>query len=231
MDRIEPSPFASLDGVTIFHGDCQTIMQMFAAASVDFILTDPPYLVNYSGRWDGERRTIIGDNNANWLVPAYREMFRVLKPNSFMVTFYGWPHADAFVGTFKTLGFRIVSHFAFVKNIWGLGRYTRGQHETAYLLAKGRPPIPDKGISDVIEWMRENDALHPNQKPVSALRPLIETFAAESGIVLDPFMGSGSTLLAARDFGLSAIGIECEERWCRYARSRLSQQILFPINC
>ncbi|KAJ3053072.1 hypothetical protein HK102_011784, partial [Quaeritorhiza haematococci] len=124
--------------------------------------------------WDGEKTTIVGDDDVSWVAPAYREMHRLLKDDGFIVTFYGWPHSDVFVGTFKQLGFRIVSHLAFVKNVWGLGRFTRGQHETAYLLAKGRPEAPNPAGSDVIEWMREKDAAHPNQKPVSALYPLIE---------------------------------------------------------
>ena len=75
---------------------------------------------------------------------------------------------------------------------------------------------------------RDTDALHPNQKPVGGLHPLIRMFTPASGTILDPFMGSGSTLLAARDFGLDAIGIDCEIRWCRYAALRLSQGLLFP---
>src|SRR5262249_51358107 len=96
--------------------------------------------------------------------------------------FYGWPHSDIFAGTFKALGFRIVSHLAFVKNVWGLGRFTRGQHETAFLLAKGRPKILDDAISDVIEWTREQDAAHPNQSP---FRPCIcSSKATHLGAVL-----------------------------------------------
>ncbi len=102
------------------------------------------------------------------------------------------------------------------------------EHETAYLLAKGRPPAPACGISDVIEWEREQGAVHPNQKPVAALYPLIAAYAPPGGVVLDPFLGSGSTLRAAKDYGLRAIGIEVEERYCRYAAERLRQRILFP---
>ena len=176
------------------------------------LLTDPPYLVNYRGRWDGDRKTIVGDDDPSWLVPAFTEIWRVLKRDSFAISFYCWTcTADLFVGTFKATGFRPVSHLAFVKNVWGLGRFTRGQHETAYLLAKGRPKPPPRGISDVIEWERELDAVHPNQKPVAALYPLIAAYAPPGGVVLDPFMGSGSTLRAAKDFGLNAIGVEIEE--------------------
>jgi site-specific DNA-methyltransferase (adenine-specific) len=196
---------------------------------VDLVITDPPYLVNYQGRWDGRRRVIVGDDDPHWLAPAYRELWRVLKPDSFAVSFYGWPHADLFVGVFKEVGFRLVSHLVFVKNVWGLGRFTRGQHETAYLLAKGRPPIPERGISDVIDWERETNAFHPNQKPVAAIRPLIAAYGPAQGTVLDPFMGSGSTLRAAKDFGLDAIGIDVDRRYCVLAAGRMAQGILFPL--
>jgi site-specific DNA-methyltransferase (adenine-specific) len=152
-----------------------------------------------------------------------------LEPDSFCVSFYGWPHTDLFVGVWKALGFRLVSHLAFVKRTWGLGRFTRSQHETAYLLAKGRPQPPESGISDVVEWQREPDAIHPNQKPTEALYPLLAAFARQGGIVLDPFMGCGSTLRAAKDFGLRAVGIEIERRYCEFASERMAQGILFPL--
>src|SRR5262249_22629738 len=108
------------------------------------------------------------------------------------------------------------------------GRFTRGQHEVAYLLAKGRPAIPQRAISDVIEWEREQDAFHPNQKPVAALVPLVLSYAEKGQTVLDPFMGSGSTLLAGRDCGNRAIGIETEFRYCELAAKRMEQRDLFP---
>ena len=217
------------NGIRIFHDDCLRVLPDLPAESIDLCLVDPPYLVGYRGRWDGDRRIIVGDEDPAWLAPAFSEIFRVMKKDTFCVSFYGWPHADVFVGLWKKIGFRLVSHLAFVKNVWGLGRFTRGQHETAYLLAKGHPSIPENAISDTIEWEREQDAFHPNQKPVTALYPLVAAFAPEQGVVLDPFMGSGSSLRAAKDFGLAAIGIEIEERYCRYAANRMAQEILFPL--
>src|SRR5512135_3074076 len=225
---IGTNPYYESDGVTIYRDDCRRILPLLPNGSIDFVLTDPPYLMKHVGRWDGERKTIVGDDDPSWLVPVFSEIWRVLKPDSFEVSFYGWQAADLFVRTFKALGFRLVSHLAFVKNVWGLGRYTRGQHEAVYLLAKGRPAAPARGISDVIEWEREQDAVHPNQKPVAALYPLVAAYAPPGGVVLDPFLGSGSTLRAAKDSGLGAIGIEVEERYCRYAAERLRQQVLFP---
>ena len=139
--------------------------------SADFVLTDPPYLVGYGGRWDEIRRSIVGDDDPVWFRPAFTELWRVLKQDAFAVSFYGWPHADIFAGGFKAIGFRLVSHLDFVKNVWGLGRFTRGQHETAYLLAKGHPPVPDAPVGDVFDWVREAVTVHPNQKPVGPTAP------------------------------------------------------------
>jgi adenine-specific DNA-methyltransferase len=104
-------------------------------------------------------------------------------------------------------------------------------HSHVFFLAmtEGRPAIPARPISDTIEWEREPNAFHPNQKPVSALHPLIAAYAPVNGIVLDPFMGSGSSLRAAKDFGHAAIGIEIEEHYCRCAANRMAQGVLFPL--
>jgi site-specific DNA-methyltransferase (adenine-specific) len=78
---------------TIVHSDCIEIMRQMPANSVDLIVTDPPYLVNYRDRTG---RTIQNDANADWLRPAMREAFRVLKQNRLMLCFYGWNRVDKF---------------------------------------------------------------------------------------------------------------------------------------
>jgi adenine-specific DNA-methyltransferase len=218
--------FYNQQGITIYHGDCQIVLPELPAASVHFVLTDPPYLVGYRGRWDSPNEQIVGDTDPTWVEPVYRELWRVLKPDSFCVSFYGWPHCDTFLGLWKAIGFRPVSHLAFVKRQWGLGRFTRGSHETAYLLAKGHPPIPETAPSDVFDWSRESRTFHPNQKPVAALTTVLDVFCPSGGTVLDPFMGSGSTLRAAKDLGLPAIGIEIEAEYCRKAALRMAQQVI-----
>ena len=75
-------------------------------------------------------------------------------------------------------------------------------------------------------WNKENGA-HPTQKPVGLVAKLIRLFGDEGGTVLDPFAGSGTSLLAARDCGCKAIGIEREEKYCEIAARRLSQGVLF----
>ena len=72
---------------TIILGDCVNGMRNLAPASVDFVLTDPPYLVDYQSR-DG--RKVANDRNGEWLRPAFSQIYRVMKPASFCVSFYGW---------------------------------------------------------------------------------------------------------------------------------------------
>ena len=216
------SPYYQHSDVTIYQGNCPDVMPFLPANSVDLVLTDPPYLVGYEGRWDSDRRQIVGDRDPSWLEPAFANIWRLLRDDSFCISFYGWPHIDLFLGLWKKIGFRPVSHLAFVKSHWGLGRFTRGRHETAFLLAKGRPAKPTKAIPDVIDWKRDRVKLHPNQKPVAALVPLLRTFCGDGDVVLDPFMGSGSTIVGASNLGMNAIGIEIESRYCKSAVNRLS---------
>jgi site-specific DNA-methyltransferase (adenine-specific) len=193
---------------------------------VDFTCTDAPYGVAYRGRFDRKRAPIAGDEDLSWVEPVYREVFRVMRPDTLAVFFYGWPHAETFLAAWKRVGFRPVSHLCFIKNMPGLGRFTRNKHETAFLVAKGHPAPPQKAIADTIEWQREDDAFHPNQKPLAVITQLLAVYAPEDGLVLDPFLGSGTTLRAAKDLGLSAIGVEIEKDYCERAARRLTQGVL-----
>ncbi len=203
---------------TILNADCVKAMQTLPAASVDFILTDPPYLINYKSR-DG--RTVPNDDNDKWLLPAFCQMYRVLTRNSFCVSFYGWKNADLFLTAYRTAGFRVIGHLAFPKRYTSNKGYLRGQHECAHLLAKGYPKEPAYTIGDVIDWTYSGNKLHPTQKPLSVLLPLIETFSAPGSLVLDPFCGSASTLLAAKSLGRNYLGIELDTKYHAIASRRL----------
>jgi DNA modification methylase len=89
---------APITGGTILHGDCIALMGAMPADSVDCIVTDPPYVARYRSR-DG--RGVPNDDNATWMAPAFAEMHRVLKPDSFCVSFYGWPKADLFIAAWR----------------------------------------------------------------------------------------------------------------------------------
>jgi site-specific DNA-methyltransferase (adenine-specific) len=199
-------------------GDCCELMRALPSESVDFVLTDPPYLVGYEDR---SGRTLAGDKKGDWLKPAFAQMFRVLKPHSLCVSFYGWSKTDEFYAAWKAAGFRVVGHITFPKRYTSSTRLMRYQHENAYLLAKGNPQQPAHVIGDVVDWTYSGNKLHPTQKPLQVLTPLIESFCPRRGVVLDPFAGSASTLVAAHAAGRQYVGMEIEAHMHQIATQRL----------
>ena len=204
----------------IIAGDCVKVMQEMPTGSIDFIATDPPYLVNYTSR-DG--RSVANDDRDEWLMPAFGEMYRVLKYNSFLVCFYGWNRLDRFFAAWKQAGFHPVGHLVYVKPYHSNGGYVRYSHEEAYLLAKGVPDTPPVLLRDVLEWQYTGNTLHPTQKPVMAMLPLIMAFSRVREIVLDPFVGSGTTAVAAKQLGRRFIGIEIDPIIAQQADERVKQ--------
>ncbi|HAT3512940.1 TPA: DNA methylase [Aeromonas hydrophila] len=200
-------------------GNCIDVMGKIPTGAIDFILTDPPYLVGFKDRGG---REIANDKSDEWLVPASKEMYRVLKPNSLAVSFYGWNRVDKFVNAWKTAGFRIVGHLVFTKPYSSKATFVGYRHECAYLLAKGKPPLPEAPIPDVLEWEYSGNRHHPTEKPVSTLEPIIEAFTRPGDIVLDPFAGSGSTCVAAAKLGRRFIGVELLPQYHKEAIGRLS---------
>jgi DNA modification methylase len=214
MNRTE----RSLD--TVMHGDCINVMADLDADSVDFVLTDPPYVVSYRDR---SGRSIANDDNDAWLLPAFWQIHRVMKDSTLCVSFYGWHKIDVFMTAWRAAGLWPVGHIVFTKPYVSARRLLMYQHEQAYLLCKGPTPRTSEPISDVIDFPYSGNTLHPTQKPIEALEPLIHAFCPDGGTVLDPFCGSGSTLLAAQNQGRRYIGIELDRAHYRTACLRVKQ--------
>ena len=209
-------PTSFLDQV--ISGDCLTVLPQLPAGSVDLVLTDPPYLVRYQSR-DGRR--VANDDTDVWLVPAFAEMYRVLRSDRFCISFCGFTQAERFIGAWKAAGFRVLEHLVWRKRYPSSTGFVRRYHEQAYLLAKGNPNRPTVLLPSVLEWRYTTNALHPTQKPVGALMPLIQAFSQIGDVVLDPFAGSGSTAVAAEMLGRHYIAIELSSEYAGIAAKRL----------
>lgn len=167
----------------LIRGDCIDVMRAAPAASVDFVLTDPPYAVHFR---DHSGRTITGDDRSDWILPAFREVSRLLKPGRFCVSFYGWNNAEKFVWAFKKAGLTPVGHLVFVKRYPSKTGFLAAYHEQAMLLAKGRPERPAAPLPDVLPWAYSGNRWHPTQKPLMALRPLIRASPGRASSSLIP---------------------------------------------
>jgi len=212
---------------TIYNEDCLETMQRMPDGSIDLVCTDPPYGVSWqSNRRISKHEKIANDSNVDWLDDVYTEIYRVLKPDTICVSFYGWPEVDRFMTAWKRAGFIPKSHLVWVKDNFGLGWFTRGQHEPAFLLAKGKPPKPASAISDVLKFAGTGNELHPTQKPVGLIKKLIATYSEPDAVVYDPFIGSGTTARACKDLGRNYIGPEISKEYCDVAAGRLRQEVL-----
>lgn len=203
----------------LMQGDCTALLRDVATASIDLVVTDPPYVCRYRER---SGRIVANDHQADWIAPAFRELYRVLKPDTFCVSFYGWPHIEKFMCAWKEAGFTPVSHLVWLKDYASLRGYTAARHEQAFLLAKGRPPRPLAPFEDVQPWTYTGNVLHPTQKAVGVIRPLIEAFSAPGAVVLDPFLGSGTTGVAAIAAGRRFVGIELDPDHFAVAERRIA---------
>lgn len=211
---MSPAPYAN----RVYRGDCARVLRRLPDASVDLVVTDPPYLIRYESR-DGKR--VLNDDNDRWLFPAFAEVGRVLKPGRFCVSFYGWSQADRFLAAWRAAGLTPVGHFVWLKRYASSRRLAECKHEVAYLLARGHASEPNRIIPDTLPWEYTGNRLHPTQKPVTALAPLVEAYSRPGEVVLDPFMGSGSTLVAARALRRQVIGVELSPQHYETAVTRL----------
>jgi adenine-specific DNA-methyltransferase len=141
-------------------------------------------------------------------------------PAALCVSFYRGPNVDLFMAAWRAAGFRPVSHIVFRKPFTSRTGFMKGQHETAYLLAKGNVQRPVFPPPAVLDCRNTGNLLHPTQKPVEALKPLIAAFCPATGIVLDP-LWFGSTLVAATELCRGHVGIDIEGTHCRTAARRL----------
>jgi adenine-specific DNA-methyltransferase len=147
-----------------------------------------------------------------------------MKSDSLCASFYGWPSVERFMAVWKQCGLRPVSHLTWITDHSSREGYTETHHEVGYLLAKGRPPKPVKPPPDVLPWEYTGNEFHPHQKPLVAIKPLIDAYSRPGDVVLDPFAGSGTTAIAARRLGRQFILIEKQHRYYHNAIVRLNTE-------
>ena len=239
-------PYYERDGITIFHGDCREILPHVKA---DCVVTDPPY-GDTSLAWDRRETDWVAQVDAPqvWAFGSMR--YWIAAAPAFQAS--GWKYAQEIVwekhngSSFHADRFRRVHEFALH---WYRGEWAALHHEAQTtsdatkraVRRKERPPhtgesagstyVSEDGGPRLMRSVLQvrsahGEAAHPTQKPLGIVQPLIRYSCPPAGAILDPFMGSGTTLVAAKLEGRKAIGIEIEERYCEIAVKRLAQGVL-----
>lgn len=221
----------------IFNGDCEAIMATLPKNSVTAIVTDPPYGIGYKSgrrmREDGTPRK--NDNNfgtdefnPSWLEPA----FDLLKDNGFLYLFTRWDVIKQWKDAATEAGFNVVQRLVWDKKHWKMGdlRYYGSQTEDVLFCRKGAPVMRWANRRGNLfrvssSWLPEGQFDHPTQKPESLLASFVLDATQPDDIVLDPFMGSGSTGVPAVKFGRRFIGIEIKYKYYQIAETRLADAV------
>lgn len=223
-------PYFQDGDVVIYHGDCREILPQVRNEAV--VVSDPPFNVGYH----------YASYTDNLPDGDYRELVRAaLKPPSVVIhypeaMFYvcdwlGEPPAKCAAWTYNAntpRQWRMVSWFGLLPDFSLVKQPYRNPEDkrVAALIAAGAEGC------DLYDWWHDQQVKnisaekteHPCQMPESVMRKVVGVTPAQA--IVDPFMGSGTTLVAARYFGKAAIGIELDERYCEIAAKRFSQQVL-----
>jgi DNA modification methylase len=211
-------PYFQNELITLYLGDCLEVTEWLKA---DVLVTDPPYGINWRGITTGLNKAYFKHKNgiANDRNSELRD--RVLNL---------WVEKPAIVfGSWRIERPQNTEH----RLIWHKQGQAPGplnapfmtQDEEIYILGKGfistSPPMRSVITTQENRSLEVSRAGHPTPKPVGLMETLIAR--CPEGLIADPFAGSGSTLLAARNLGRKAIGIELEEKYCEIIANRLSQ--------
>jgi DNA modification methylase len=212
-------PYYEADGITIYHGDCREILPLVEA---DVLVTDPPYGIAWKRGVNNARNSkahagIINDHDT-----SVRDSVMAVWPGPSVV--FGSFYARFPYGVKQVLVWRKPTDAGVVGSVTGFrrdaepvflcGEWPQRTVQWSSVLGPGAPGIAATAAQTG----------HPHTKPVALMRFLIN--ACPPGTILDPFMGSGTTLRAAKDLGRKAIGIEIEEKYCEIAAQRLGQMVL-----
>ena len=237
-------PYYDHNGITIYHGDCQEILHGFT--SVPLVATDPPYGFGDFGNWT--------EPEAIKFWQRMGEVYAlILQDAGSLYTFTGWkwyPQArlamQEHLTNIQTIIWDSASFYQPWHNRWPtvsepiLFMCKGSVHKTIFNREDIRVPTihgdprsnkAGKVPSDVMSLikLRSNSREfvgHRGQKPLAIFKLWIAASSRLGETVLDPFMGSGTTLVAAKNLGRQAIGIEIEERYCEIAAKRLAQEVL-----
>ncbi len=219
-------------GITIYHGDCREVLPTLDRGSIDLVLTDPPFFMpatHYQSRVRWQRAwsdtSVLG---AFWatvldaIIPALR------RTGHFLSFCNGESYPVFYPEMYRR--FDAMACLVWDKAHFGMGRVWRHQHELI-IAARWQTSVfneDGRSRSDVLRVRATSPSSrsHPVEKPSTLLADLMAPTTGEMAVVLDPFLGGGSTLLAAKCSSRRAVGIEGEERYCEIAAKRLQQSVM-----
>ena len=223
--RVGLPPYYQDDYVTIYN--CDSLTAMEALSPSDIIITDPPYGINFNRGYKKEYEQLVSGDDGFTVMFFLDEMLNQYK-NKLKIggAIYLFTRYDVMPYWWLKM-----KRYFIMKNIiiWDKGGGGIGDLEGNYAndyemiiyATNGRHILTGKREGAVWKIPKAKTEHHPTQKPEDIIKKIIEKSCPANGLILDPYMGSGTTLVAAKSLGRKAIGIEIEKKYCEVAVKRL----------
>lgn len=210
--------------------DALTWLKNLPSDSVDLVLTDPPYESLEKHRSTGTTTRLKNSKSSSneWFsvipndafIAIFEEIYRILKPNRHFYLFCDQETMFAIKPYAEAAGFRFWKPLVWDKCAIGMGYHYRARYEFILFFEKGKRKLNDLGIPDVLAFKRVWRG-YPTEKPVDLLKVLIEQSTQSGELVIDPFFGSGSTLMAAKETDRQYWGNDLSPEAHRHFQARL----------
>lgn len=216
----------------VFKEDAVEWLSTLADASVDLVITDPPYESLEKHRKIGTttRLKVSKASSNQWfqIFPNERfesllqEVCRVLKKNSHFYLFCDQETMFVIKPIAEKVGFKFWKPIVWDKVTIGMGYHYRARHEYILFFEKGKRKLNDLGVPDILQSKRVYRG-YPTEKPVDLLEVLISQSSTEGELVMDPFFGSGSTLVAAKKLNRNYIGCDISDAAHEHFQGRVEK--------
>ena len=221
----------------IYQGDMRSYMNGIDDNNVDLIVTDPPYPTTSRGnagnsggmlQKDINRKGKVFENNNIKINDWIHRLYRVLKPTGHCYIMTNHKNLQEYLNAIQGAGFHFIKNLIWNKGNKIMGQYYMSQYEYIIFCRKGAGRmINNCGTPDILEVTnkkhknKDGSNWHDTEKPVDLMKILIKNSSQEGDLILDPFMGVGSTIIAAKELNRNYIGIELDKKYYDIAVERL----------
>ena len=225
--------------IELWYSDCLELMKDIPDGSIDLIVTDPPYKITSrgnggtSGGMFQKKKVNKGDvfnHNDVDITDWIDELYRTLKPSGHCYIMTNNKNITHYLSVIKDSEFHFIKNLIWVKNNKIMSQTYMSQFEYIIMLRKGRHKrINFCGTPDVLNFDnnklkdKNNKTIHDTEKPVGLMKTLIENSSNEGDVILDPFMGIGSTGIACINTNRKFIGMELDEHYFNVAKERIKK--------
>lgn len=225
--------------VTLYNKDCLEVMKTLPDESIDLIVTDPPYKMMARGNHGNTGGMLAKKIGMSGRVFQYNdidctqyapEFYRILKDGSHCYVMTNHINLIHMLNTFTKEGFHFIKSLIWDKGNKIMGQFYMSQYEYILFFRKGTGiKINNCGTSDILSIPNkktkgeDGQNLHDTEKPVELMKILIENSSKPGDVVFEPFMGIGSTVIAANNVGRDAIGCEIDPHYFEICKNRIEK--------